>query len=125
MRKKSEVTRVYLHKMDSTGKASCCRDVGAAAGVSHKFARKVIIEVRSGRLFDPATVKRDHVRGRGARSFTAEDGVVLLFLYNDCPSRSLKNYQENILQTTGTYADMSTISRWFNRRREYRGSVRK
>jgi hypothetical protein len=124
MRKKSEVAWVYQQRMDSTGKASC-RDVGEAAGVSHKFARKVIAEVKSGRPVVPATVKRDHGRGRGLRSMTVEDKVVLLFLYNDCPGRSLKNYQDNLFQTTGTYVGLFTISRWFNYRHEYKGSVRK
>jgi transposase len=124
MVKKFEVAKVYKEMMDSTGKASS-RNVAAATGVSKKFALKVINEVTSGGLVDPATVERDHVRGRGARSLTVADEALLLSLYNDCPSRSLNNYKKNLYQTTGTYVDESTISRWFNHRHPFKGSVRK
>jgi hypothetical protein len=110
--------------MDSTGKASS-RNVAAATGVSHKFVQKVINEVNSGGLVDPATVERNHVRGIGARSLTVTNEAVLIFFYNDCPSRTLENYQNILVQTTGTSVDASTISRWFNSCHLFRGRARK
>jgi hypothetical protein len=94
MMKKFRVAGVYKEMMDSTAGKVSCSAVAVATKMSRTFVQKVIDEVNSGGLVDPDAVRRDHVRGRGARSLTVADEVVLLFLYNDCPSRSLKNYQE-------------------------------
>jgi hypothetical protein len=108
MQKKSDVARVYQQEIDSTGKVSWCgrscvrcerHTICSQGPLLTKLEADQSILLHSGTIMFEAEV-RDYSRLRTTP-----------FLYNDCPSRSLKNYQENLLQTTGMYVDMSTISR--------------
>ena len=116
---------IEYEKLKTTHSSVSSRKLAAAARCSQGLARKIMLEVDSGGIIDPATKKKNYARGIGARTFTLEDEHILLALRAADPSCNLGRYQRGLFQRTGTLASKSLISSCFLHAHHYKGSLRK
>jgi hypothetical protein len=85
--------------------------------VSRGFVRKVEQELFScGRVIEPEVLRKekDVPVGPGSKSLSGLDMFVILMLYHEEPSRSLKSYVRGLSLNTGKVVHYSTISRFFS-----------
>jgi hypothetical protein len=124
LEKKVQISLVYQsmkEEADTAGRAVGLNAFARKAGVSAKFAKKVMFEVNHGSLTDPKDRVIDRIRGKGAKTFSA----VLLRIRQRCNKMALKGYQILLCRTTGTFASRSTILKWFHYRFPYKGRLKK
>ena len=80
-----------------------------------------------GRVLRPSEIQQNRegpVVGPGSRSLDEIDGAVLLFLYLQEPSRTLRNYTtQHLEELTGTVVSESTVCRWFLYAFPFRGGL--
>ena len=101
------------------------RQLAVAASVSPEYAGKIMDEVDSGGIVDPATVDPERERGPGSMTLDLEDELLLLRLHQWKPSMRLSQYCMYLRVQRGTIVSESTISRWFLTRFPFKGSFRK
>ena len=78
-----------------------------------------------GRVLHPKEIRsnRQMPLGPGSVSFNDLDAFVILALYHEEPSRTLRSYALGLFIRTGTNVSESTISRFFNHGFEIKGSL--
>jgi hypothetical protein len=126
LEKKVEVSLVYKQMLVEGGnKPVSERALARAARISPPSAKKIMAEVNGDGITDPKDRVRELVRGKGAKTFSTNDEVVLLRIRKRCNKMTLKGYQLLLFRTTGTLASTSTISKWFRKRFQYRDGLKK
>jgi transposase len=102
------------------------RFLAKEAKCGRSTAQKIIKELEShDAVLDPSERQLTREKGIGGRSLTLPDKILLLELRAEIPGRSLPDYQQRLLATTGTVVSTTTISDWFLYSNPYRGSIRK
>ena len=123
--KKVEVVLKYMELLEEEGRVTC-RRLGEVACVGKTYASQVIQEVRA-RTVVLGTMRpeKDIPRGIGSKTLTPDDELVLLSIYYDNPKALRITYQATLIQTTGTYVSLSTLSQWFKHRFPHKMTMRK
>ena len=129
------VAKTLVEKIDVAGKwiemSNDCENIPSiralakSAKVSRIFATKVVDELKEGQIIDPKSLVKDIPRGKGSKSITDEDGVILLRMRSENNQRSLQDYRLGLHKETGKWLSRSVICQWFLQAHEFRGSVRK
>ena len=101
------------------------RAVAAALKIGKTYAATIIREAEAGEFVNPDHVEQERVRGSGSKTLTLDDESILLQIRMLDPTTPLKEYRRLLLQTTGTDASESVLSRWFHTRFPYSASLRK
>jgi transposase len=124
--RKQQIAVMYERlKKEAGGGRVSHRTLARAASVSHKYAGKIIEEVKSGELINPTTVKQARSTGAGSKTLDIDDEMLLLRLRMWQPSMTLRMYQSHLFQINGTTVHESVISRWFHTRYSFKASFRK
>ena len=125
--KKLEVAAAYIAARDANGgNRPIISGLQDTCRVSRSFIRKVETELNVyGRVLRPSEIQqnREGPVGPGSRSLDEIDGAVLLFLYLQEPSRTLRNYTQFLEELTGTIVSESTVCRWFLYAFPFRGGL--
>ena len=125
--KKLEVAARYIAARDANGgNRPIMSGLQETCRVSRSFIRKVETELNVyGRVLRPSEIQqnREGPVGPGSRSLDEIDGAVLLFLYLQEPSRTLRNYTQFLEELTGTIVSESTVCRWFLYAFPFRGGL--
>jgi len=123
--KKLEVGAKYNNALrNGNGIRPNISELARECRVSRGFVKKVEEELlREGRILTPSEIQQNKAGlvGPGSRSFDEIDSAILLFLYLEEPSRSLRSYVDWLEIFTGTTTSRNTVSRFFLRTFPNRG----
>ena len=122
---KVEVGRVILRYMDENGSIVISK-VHEAAKVSRGTVRKIHNEMEThGRILRPEEISANKKvqRGAGSLSLSGLDMFVLMQMWKNDPSTSLKTYAQGLNLITGTVVHPTTISRWFRHAFHFSGTM--
>jgi len=123
---KIDVAAKWIEMSNDGDNIPSIKALAKAAKVSWNFASKVVDELlKEGQIIDPKSLVKDIPRGKGSKSITDEDGVILLRMRSENNQRSLQDYRLGLYKETGKWLSRSVICQWFLRAHEFRGSVRK
>ena len=113
-------------KNDANGTRPNISALSRKCHVSRSTVTKVEEElISSGQVIDPKEIvcNRDIPSGPGSKSLSDLDVFVVLLLYHQEPSRTLKSYVLGLYMNTGTLVHKSTISRFFKYGFKIKGSL--
>lgn len=103
-------------RYDGTGGSVNINQLAKRCQVSWGFANKIKKEVElHGRILRPSEIQqnRDVPRGAGAIVLDEFDSFIIMRMYDNEPSSSLRSYVESIYEYTGKRVSRSTVSRFF------------
>lgn len=126
--KKVEVLMAYQAAKRVSKKLPSINKIAERCHCSWAFVEKIRLEyVLHGRVLKPSEIllNKDVDRGVGSKTLDEFDRFILLQLYVDEPSRSLKSYRDHLCDYTGTLVSTSTISRFFLESMVYKGGFAK
>jgi len=108
-------------KSDNCGSRPNLSALARRCQVSRGLVRKVEADIVScGRVIKKG---KDVPVGPGSRSMSGLDMFVIMMLYHEEPSRSLKSYVRGLFDSTGKIVHRSTISRFFSDGFAIKGSL--
>jgi hypothetical protein len=130
--KKMEVKEAYFHlQQEMFPKPPSFRSVAIRAKVDKKYAGRVIREIHAnGDITDPFVIREANRlaivhRGPGSKTLAVADQIFLLSLRAENPARPLRSYVLELSNQQGKLVSESTISLWFLKAFDHRGSFRK
>jgi hypothetical protein len=122
---KLRIAQGYLEILNEHGCPPSYAQLARDFKVSVNTAKKVVSELLSEEgVQDPHNTAQRRPRGPGARTMDELDAATLIQLLREEPSRTLPNYQLNLLERTGTLVSTSVISRFFNHGCPFKASFR-
>ncbi len=95
------------------------------SSISWGFAKKVVEEIESGLLIDPAAKAQGRIRGDGALNLMDRDGFYLLHLRKLNNRFTLWDYLVCLAAGRGTFVSRTVISKWFCTTFPFKGSMQK